>query len=864
MCLPSSPLRVTAAFGLVCGVFLARPAVAVDVLAISDLSTRADADPITFPIYDPTFPAWAKPKVSAEVGRVVSVVPTDGVAMVTWQPPEGYPGGTVSLRVRFKDAGGTKQDTTVSIDVPASPRAPIVVEATPPVAAPDTTTVQLRWTPPPSGQAPETRRFRIATSFGTVGPVTVDASGVATATWRRPASVDVPTMALVTLVDAADPRRRGRLELPVQVAQSTTFTVPPDAKVSVQLGDETIGPQQASPAGTVAFDLRLDPRVTEGRLTGRTPHGDSVDQVVALPNTSSPAVLFAPVPSAAAAGTGQVPLAVSTWSPPGTDPVDLQTRATAGTLKLDTDTGDGWVVGRWRTAGSTGPATVEAELGPVEASVPVEVAPGLARVVAEVSPTQLSASQRDVTVTARALGADNAELADTVGVRAARGTVSVRPTRRGTLTTAKVRRDRDAEHVAILVEPPGSVADRPVAAVVPWLVPVGHDQVLLRVAAVDPLGRAVASVPLTLSPVGPAPSGLPPTLTTDGYGMAEVLLDAPDSPFGLTVAGAGHRGGAALTAGRTAIVGGDPTWTTTHGRWVAAAPTLVVGPPAEVVAAVVPPPAAPGPASPGPSTQAEPPPSAEPARPSSPKPSASGRAWLRGAVAFAGSAYAVESTQTDATVGPLGSTVADDGLNQGGLQAFVLAFPGDGAWGFEVDGRLIQGDITAEQTYAATAIDPSTTDPDALADASATTASTAYETTAWDLRVGARYRAALAGPLSGYGLLQLHRQSVGLFLWDDGEAVVSDTPLLGARLGAGVLVEAGPAWLDLHAAETFAPFPIRHELEARVHLNILPAVAIHLGGGQTWRSMAFEIDGAELDYTDSTTHFAVGLGTALR
>ena len=109
-------------------------AAAVDVLAVADLGTRGDGGLVTFPIYDTDFPEWVKPKVKTEVGRVTAVVPVDGLAMVTWQPPENFAGGAVTFQVVYKNASKAKVEKTVRIDVPASPAQPIQIKAAPAVA----------------------------------------------------------------------------------------------------------------------------------------------------------------------------------------------------------------------------------------------------------------------------------------------------------------------------------------------------------------------------------------------------------------------------------------------------------------------------------------------------------------------------------------------------------------------------------------------------------------------------------------------------------------------------------------------------------------------------------------------------------
>ncbi len=835
------------------GLGVPQTARAVEILSISDLSTRSDDAWVAIPLHDDTFPAQVQPKVSSDVGRVISVVSRDGVPFVTWQPPAGFEGGTVTFRTRFKNTRNEKVDTTFTLSVPASPARPIPGTASPAAAAPNLPSVKLTWSPPPSGQAPADRQFDISTSFGSVGPVSVNADGTVTAEWTRPAKVDAPTMALVTLVDRADPRRRGLVQLPVQVAQSTTFTVPPDAKVSVQIGDETFGPLQASPAGTVAFDLRLDPRVGEGRLSGRTPHGDTVEQVVALPVRATPVAHFAPIPHAAAVGPGaeSVPVAVAVWTPPGAAAAVVKPASSATPLNLQADDTGSWWTAPWTPPNTPGAVNLSVQFGDSKAKTSVDVVQGLLRVDGEASPTELAEGDRDVNLTARARAASNAEESDTVGIQVYNGVFTARPVRKGTSTSARARRNSGAEWVALSTEPPGSVAGEPARSVITWFEPVGDEQVLLRVAVVDPLGRAIANTAVRLSATTGSVADLPESVTTDGYGMAAALLPRPDGALGVQVSAAGHTATAGWSPTGQAVVGGDSDWTRLATRWRRAAPTFVVGPKAAPVVAAAPPTEAPESPS-GPTADGAPPSGPEPSAPKKERPeAASDAAWLRVAASFQGSALSQDVSASDGAVGPLGVSV-DDGINLGGLELFGLAWLGGGSFGLDASVQAHQGDLAADQTFAGA------TD---TADASA---SSTFESSSWDLRLGARYRKALSGPLSAYGLAQVHRQSVGLYLWDDGDVAVSDTPLLGVRAGLGAMVEAGPFWLDAQFTDTFAPYPVRAEASARVFYELAPKVAVSLGGGMAWRRMTFEVDSAEVSYRDDTAFFGIGLGTALR
>jgi hypothetical protein len=240
-------------------------------------------------------------------------------------------------------------------------------------------------------------------------------------------------------------------------------------------------------------------------------------------------------------------------------------------------------------------------------------------------------------------------------------------------------------------------------------------------------------------------------------------------------------------------------------------------------------------------------------------------------VAFQGGAYGLDITNSDSTVGPLDVSV-DDGLNIGGLQGYVLAWLGDSAFGLEADARFIQGDITTNQVFAdmdtevsEDDIDPNA-DPDDLAETllDNLNETETYDQTGLDLRAGLRYRRALSGPLTAFGLAQVHRQAATLYLWDEAEVIPVELPLLGARVGGGFIVETRAFWLDAQVAESFAPYPVLTEVEARMNVHIQPALALHLGGGMAWRNMTFEVDGAELTYHDDTAYFSLGIGTALR
>ena len=863
--LRTSPRLLTLVGLLAATSMLARDAGAVDVLAISDLSSQEDV--IRFPVHDDDFADWVKARVSSDVGQVGSVTPMAGTIEVTWTPPEDFAGGAVAFRVRYKDFAGAKQDRTFQVMVPAAASVPITVHAEPAVVAPDVEEVILKWTAPPSGQDPAQRGYALVASAGELGPVQVADDGTATASWRRPPGLDAPLMTLITVVDEGDPRRRGRLELPVQVSRSTTFQVPPDAKVQVTIGDDTMGPKQASPAGTVAFDLRLDPRVQQGRLSGRTPLGDDVNQVVDLPDRASPVVVLA-LPPLVQANTRKVPVAAATWVPTGEAAPTLTVGG--GQLALD-EPMDGWITGTLQLSPDLGDrVTVTAALEDAQAKGQVELTPGLFSVSASTEPSELTGSQRDVTVTAKAVDALQQPVMDTVGVLAIDGVLTARPTRRGDTTVARARKNRDSEALVLLTEPPGSVQGVPVAAVLPWLVELNDDAHLLRVAVVDSAGRAIAGVPIEVEVEGSRPQGLPMELKTDGYGLASASFSSTGAALGLSLSAGGHRGAVAMAPNGTVLLGGDPAWLQQQQVWSASAPTLVVTEkPAAVVAAAVPTaPSTEATEATDTSADASPPAVSRETRDKARSQSDDESAWLRASVAFQGASLTYSAITEDGGVGPLSATIADAGITGGGVAGHLLLWPGRGSWGLEADVRYEQAALSPLLTYATLELSEEdlagVEGEDDLEAQIAGSQPSSFERSTIDMRVGFRYRAPLAGPLEGYGLLQFHRQEADLFLWSAGTVTDAVTPLMGARAGGGVLLEAGPVWVDVQAAETFAPYPIRFDVEGRIQANVRPKLAIHAGGGMSWRTMTFTVDDSELSVKDSQASFMLGLATSLR
>ena len=697
-------------------------------------------------------------------GRVTAVVPSNGVSVVAWAPPT-LPVAP-SVRARFKTSTNVKVDTTFDLFLSASANLPVAMTAAPAVVSPDTNTVH--WS---GGLHRRDSRVRGA-HFRSLHPM-APGSGLHDETGRATAPGPAPARS------THDGHHHGRrpsdpggekLELPIQVSQSTSFQVPADAEVSIRMGDETFGPTRPAQRNR---RVRPPPR-PQGHevLTGKLLLVLS-REVIALPNNPEPVALFAPIPSPGSVGpcSDPIPLATASGHPPGTEPPKGELTSSAGALETTLDA-DGWTISRWTPPDAVGTVSFTASAGGLEARTSAEVVRGLLDVDAQVTPSQLTGNQRDVTFTGSALGADNGPVADIIGVRTPNGSVVSRAARRGTTTTFKARRKPDHDTVVVAAEPPGSVAAQPVQAVVPWLVPVDDNSILLRIAVVDPLGRAIVDVPVSLSlSVGEA-EGLPDSVTTDGYGMATVLLPRPEATTGIRAAAQGHHASVVWTAGQQSVFAGDATWLALAADWQKAAPTFVVK------TATAPPPAAIASAPSASSTSsAEPDASKTAAAPS--KPPRTGAAVvparMRAGLSLQGSVYSQVVASSSPTAGPLTVTV-DDGVNLGGVQAYALRWLNDGPLGLELDARYLRGELTTNQVFAGSELelDPEDVDPNAspedlLETLTSGAAATDYDVADIDIRAGLRFKKPIGGPLTAFGLAQGHYQAARLYLWDDGE-----------------------------------------------------------------------------------------------
>ncbi|MBO85672.1 MAG: hypothetical protein CL927_09960 [Deltaproteobacteria bacterium] len=524
------------------------------------------------------------------------------------------------------------------------------------------------------------------------------------------------------------------------------------------------------------------------------------------------------------------------------------------------------MLGEWMPPNNLGSVAFSAGAEGGETRTSVSVERGIAVVDGSVSPTAFTGAKRDITFTGTALGPDNSPIADTIGVRVPKGTVLARPARRGTTTTARARRHPNDETVVMVVQPPGSVDAEPVHAVLPWMVSVDDESILLRVAVVDALGRAIVKVPVSLSNTVGESEDLPETVTTDGYGMATILLAKPSDTLGVQVEAQGHRASVVWTRSGASVVGGDPTWLALASDWTRAAPTFVIN---------ATPSTAPPPATVDAQEQEQEVASASPSLPAQPKQTSSARssqspAWLRGGLAVQGAAYSLAITNSDPTAGPLSVTV-DDGVNLAGVQGYVLGWLSQGSLGLELDARYLRGELATQQVFSDSALDLSAEDfdPDSDPDAVLETLtgsgdSIEYDVSDIDVRAGLRYRLPSKGPLTAFGLAQGQYQVARLYLWEDAVVEPIEVPLFGLRGGGGLMVEAGPVWADVQVAASFAPYPIRTEVDGRLHIQVRDPFSIHLGGGQAWRNMAYEVDSAAIAYHDELTYFSVGIGTGLR
>lgn len=562
-------------------------------------------------------------KLKPDQGRAGQItVGADGLVSFPYTPPRVLTPQTHGFSLIRK--GGTAGEDRFELPVVPPYEGDLGISFDPPTLLAGGDTALVRVTP--SGDTPQAgdaRRFLLTASAGELAAAMPAGDGSWVARYTPPATVEGPRTVIITAADAAAPDLiYGWAALPIRVKQNVSVSVPPDANTILTVGDKQYGPLQASPAGTVAFDVELDPRQPTGSVQAVTSTGESSNLTVDLPQPDYPRVGFAPLPSGIPADPVNVKLPIRVVA---TDLTGQPLRASIPKLHasvgqlgtVETSPVPGVYLATYTPPSEPGEVTFTAELDGSKTATILKLLPPMTRLTLSAEPKELPEGKRDFSITARVQDSGGASISGRMPELDVEGATVIRRMRDnqdGTYTgTWRIKSDTDK--ATALGVPPLEASGLPPYRLLIWprqqAIPAdGSTRAPVTIACLDRFGLPVPNVDIKLAvPHGDA--ALPANTKTNAQGLIQAELAAGQTP-GLVTLRAEAAGLAAETPvfqvaqGQLAppvTPGGDPETLTALALWRSAVSVLEVGregaapsagPPAMVTITTVPPFTTPG------------------------------------------------------------------------------------------------------------------------------------------------------------------------------------------------------------------------------------------------------------------------------
>lgn len=778
-------------------------------------------------------------KARSDAARVDAVrVPAAGVVVARVQPEATLVPGPVVVVFRAKGARGKM---SADVSVPTRPGSARRIEPAAPVAGttPGGAAVAITLRLPETMQSRDTRSVIGNATSGSLSGVQPGDGQTIAATWTPPDEAAGSQLVMLTFADAAAPDRiAGTVTVPLLAEASLTLDAPADSQNILIHGETRLGPAKASPAGTVAFTLAIDPRAPIATLETTTPDGQVRTRSVELADSAAPMLAFVPGPGTLVADPARgVPLLVAALDERG-EPVESAPPtfgASRGTLGVPRATG---IPGIWQAE-----FTPPAEPGSVTftATAAGMVVERKARLVAPLPPLTLHPSKDPLPHSATSLSVTVSGGGGVPALDVRGGRLGSRPRKTPDGTMFMLRPDDDTEGLWLLALPPRGVAGG-VPATIDLHGPTSAPDTGPRpytVQLADAAGLPVGAAPLTVD--APWADDIQAPKTTDAQGIARVWVTPPATGAEvLRVRAGGLPGGAVLGPA------GLPTAPSSRApsTWVDRAPAP------EVAVAVVPedPPlaAAPSPAAQDPGND---PPldSPDPAAPESvdglsgKTPTAGGTSpWLHLGLSGGLGGHAWSQDAEGGVAGP-----EDDASTAGslplGLGAAAIGLHAE-AWsrrwaGLEIDLIGQSGDFEGARQRT--------------------------------LRggVGLLGRLQLGGVVSAYGTAGAGLTPGFLVVYEDGDPDEEEGVIqrvIGGQLGAGIVVRTPRLHANLAVRELWAPWPVQTQARLDVGLAVTSALTIDLRTRYDARTMAFNVDGESVDARDSLTYLGLGVSCLLR
>ncbi len=481
-------------------------------------------------------------KLKPDEGRAGQlIVGSDGLVGFPYTPPRVVKPKTVGFTLSRK--GGSAAEDRFELDLVPPYAGDLEISFDPPelLAGGDTALVRVT----PSGDTPqagEARRFLLTASAGELAAAMPAGDGSWVARYTPPTTVEGPRTVIITAADAAAPDLIfGWEALPIRVKQSVSVSVPPDANTILTVGSKQYGPLQASPAGTVAFDVELDPRQPTGAVQAVTGTGERSNLQIDLPQPEYGRIGFLPFPAGIPADPVNVTFPVRVVA---TDLTGQPLRASIPSLHasvgqigtVETSPVPGVYVAQFTPPSDPGEVTFTAELDGASVTTKIELLPPMTRLRLSAEPGELPEGVRDFTITARVQDSGGASISGRMpqlDVEGATVRVRMKDNNDGTYT-GTWRLNRDVESAFVLGVPPLKASGLPPYRLLMWprqtAIPAGAGGSLpVTIAALDRYGLPVPNIEIKLAvPVGDA--ALPANTKTNEQGLIQAEMAAGETP----------------------------------------------------------------------------------------------------------------------------------------------------------------------------------------------------------------------------------------------------------------------------------------------------------------------------------------------
>lgn len=492
-------------------------------------------------VWIPDLSAEETLRVRADQGRCGEPVSSPGgFATFSFLPPRVVTPTAIPVTLQRRGAQYLEESFEIPLAPPFEGRITLTTDL--PSLMIGTGTAQVKLTPTSTTpQANANRRFLLTASVGTVEQPVFMGDGTWLARYVPPAELTGPRIAIITAVDAAAPDEIfGWTTLQLKVTRSVTFEVDPDAEVTLKVGERLYGPAQASPIGTLAFPVELDPLITSGRLQTITKTGVKKGKNIELPVAAYGRLTLLALPPTLPAEPSQIALpvriiAIDEEGRPSKVAPTIQ--STAGQVSKPIPTPEpGVFLAVFTPPAAPGTATILAEIGGFKAEGSIRLIAPLPRLDLSVDPEELPKNKSDFTVTVRVKDSGGTALTGRKPLLIIPQAKVIRALadKRDGVYTAVYRLNPQESRATILALPDSRTSDLSPCRLLLWprspSGPAdGYSRVPVTLAAVDRFGLPVANATITLAiPRGDA--SLPPEIKTNAQGLATVEMRLGKAP----------------------------------------------------------------------------------------------------------------------------------------------------------------------------------------------------------------------------------------------------------------------------------------------------------------------------------------------